>query len=309
MPESAAPAAPVAPVAADNAPAPVAKPNAEAKPAPKPEPAKLAKPFEINHKGKKVVVDTEEKALHYISKGFGAHESFEAVNKTKAETEAMIAKTVGRLKSGNFQDVLDTLTEQLGDEDKAIELMEQAVYERRVKASQMTPEQKRIAELEAEVGKRKAQEETEAKTKAEKESEAKAESELNRWAKVASDALAAAKVDPDKAPVMLARMRPYIDAAIAAGQDPVGADVLEEFMADERQSFRGMADGMDGAALDEWLGPEAATRLAKFHIERLRAGRTSNAAPAPKPGGNVPLTREPTEKKRSNFWDTPPHRE
>lgn len=309
-----APAAPAAApdVAPNESPAGDAKPNpateARAKPDAKPQPAKLAKPFEFTHKGKKVVVDSEEKALHYISKGFGASELFESANKAKADAEQSTAKIIGRLKSGNYNDVLETLTEHLGDEEKAIELMEQAVYERRVKAAQMTPEQKRIAELEANEAKRKAKDEAEQKTRAEKESEAKAESELNRWAKVASDALAAAKVDPDKAPVMLARMRPYIDAAIAAGEDPVGADVLEEFIADERQSFRGMADGMDGSALVEWLGEDAANRIAKFHIERLRAGRM----PQPKPqtqqqGPGVPVTRS-AEKKKS-FWDIPPHKE
>lgn len=309
-------AAAVAPVAPAEAAPTEAPAEAQGKPAPKsvaeakPEARKLPQPFKVKHKGKEVVIDTEEKAQHYISKGFGAHEFFEQGRKAKEEAEAKLSK-YARLKSEKPEDILAVLVEETGDEEKALERLEAILYEKRVKAAQMTPEQRAIAERDAKLAEY-ARKEQEAKQKAEQEVlDKQTQAELDRWSKTAMDTLQAGKIDPKIAPVVLSRMKPYIDAAIEMNADPAAPEVFADYIADEKAVFKSIAESMEGDALVEWLGEAAANKIRKWDLARLRNGNAPKPAqPQPTPGSvqNVPITTS-GPKKRSSFWDVDPHRE
>ena len=304
-------AAPTAPAATNAAETTAGESTAPKAPEAKPEPRKLPQAVELKVKGKVEKVDDLDRLVHLAQKGYGASEYFEGGRKAREEAEAKLAK-YGRLKSEKSSDLLEVLTEELGDEEKALTRLEEILFEKRVKTAQLTPEQRRIRELEAAEAKRKADDEArQAKERETKETET-ADAELNRWSKAAFEALQAAKVSPDLAPAVLARMKPYIDRAIELGQDPVGTDIFEDFMADERASFRSIADGMEAEALVEWLGEAAANKIRKWDLARLRAGREPRPAAQPpqQASQNVGITNDADarKKQRRDFWDVPPHR-
>lgn len=312
MPEaSAAPAAPVAPSNPSDASEGEAQPTqSNAKPTePKPAPRKLPQPVELKRKGKVEKIDDLDRLVHLAEKGYGAAETFEEVQKTKGEIESK-AKLLEAFKTNDPKAIRKALRELGADQGALRAAAEEELWEH-IQAEQMSPEQKRIRQLEQEALARKEADEKTASEAKEKEATAKAEAELNRWAKVASDALAAAKVSPDKAPVMLARMRPYIDRAIANGEDPVGADVLEEFMSDERDTVRdivsGFGDNIEAAA--EWVGEDFLNNLRRYDLQRLRAGRQpSPFTPKPQQAANAMQITQPKAKDKS-FWKVDPHRE
>lgn len=295
------------------APSEQSTPNQPAQEAP-PEatPRKLPAPVKLKFKGKEESVDDLDTLVRWAQTGRGATEVFESAKKLREEAEAK-ASRLEKLKGGSFEDRLALLTETMGDEEAALQFMEEALFQKRIAPQQLTPEQRQMQEMQRKLQAYEAEKAQAAKAKQEAELEAQAEAIAQQYAKTAADVMAKLGWGPELAPVVLREMMPYAEQALEAGLDPVSEDIMGMYMQDQQQKLSNFAKQLKGEQLLRFLGDDIANEIRKADLARLRGGNTpkAQAAAQPKsdkrPTGEDPLeaARE-AQKKRRSFWDEDP---
>lgn len=288
-------------------------PNQPAQEAP-PEaaPRKLPAPVKLKFKGKEESVDDLDTLTRWAQMGRGATEVFESAKKLREEAEAKAAR-LEKLKGGSLEDRLALLTETLGDEEAALQFMEEALYQKRIAPQQLSPEQRQMQEMQRKLQAYEAEKAQAAKAQQEAQLEAQAEAIAQQYAKTAADVMAKLGWGPELAPVVLREMMPYAEQALEAGLDPVSEDIMGMYMQDQQQKLSNFAKQLKGEQLLRFLGDDIANEIRKADLARLRGGAAAKpvreeapAAPKPKPADPLEAARE-AQKKRRSFWSEDPY--
>lgn len=275
-------------------------------------PRKLPTPVKLKFKGKEETVDDLDQLARWAQMGRGATEVFEQAKKLREEAEAK-ASRLEKLKGGSLEDRLALLTETLGDEEAALQFMEEALFQKRIAPQQLSPEQRQLQEMQRKLQSYEAEKAQAAKAKQEAELEAQAEAIAQQYAKTAADVMAKLGWGPELAPVVLREMMPYAEQALEAGLDPVSEDIMGMYMQDQQQKLSNFAKQLKGEQLLRFLGEDIANEIRKADLARLRGGATAKpvreeapAAPKPKPADPLEAARE-AQKKRRSFWSEDPY--
>ncbi len=275
-------------------------------------PRKLPSPVELKFKGKVEKVDDLDQLARWAQMGRGATEVFEQAKKLREEAEVK-ASRLDKLKGGSWEDRLALLTETLGDEEAALQFMEEALYAKRVAPQQLTPEQRKLQEYERKLQAYEQEKAQTAKAQQEAQLEAQAEEIANQYAKTAADVMAKLGWGPELAPLVLREMMPYAEQALEAGMEPVSEDILGMFMEDQQAKLSNFARQLEGESLLRFLGDEVANKVRKADLARLRNSQSKPAAVETKKA-EKPLPEDPMEaererqRRRRSFWDSNPHR-
>lgn len=164
-------------------------------------------------------------------------------------------------------------------------------FDELVERSKLSPEERRRKDLEAEIAELEARKQkTEEQTRQQQQAEL-AEKMQAKLVPAFGKALGAVGL-PQNA-VTIGRIAGAFEALIDAGEKP-NADTLREAAATVREEIEGelraLLGGLDGGALEQFLGDEPVKRLAEHRIARVRGG-AQQQADKPKP----PPRREPEE--------------
>lgn len=300
--------------AVEAAPAEAAEAPAEGAPAEAapPMPRKLPAPVELKFKGKVERVDDLDQLAKWAQMGRGATEVFESAKKLREEAAATAAR-LDKLKGGSLEDRLALLTETLGDEEAALQFMEEALYQKRIAPQQLTPEQRKLQEYERKLQAYEQEKTQTAKAQQEAQLEAQAEEIANQYAKTASEVMLKLGWGPELAPLVLREMLPYAEQALEAGLEPVSEDILTMFMEDQQTKMGNFTKQLEGESLLRFLGDDLTNKVRKADLARLRGGQ-GKAAPKVEAKAEKPLPEDPQEaererqRRRRSFWDSSPHR-
>lgn len=270
---------------------------------------KLAQPIELKFKGKTEKVDDLDQLARWAQMGRGATEVFEQAKKLREEAEAK-ASRLEKLKGGSLDDRLQLLAETLGDEEAALQFMEEALYQKRVAPQQMTAEQRQLAEMQRKLEAYEAEKAQATKAQQEAELDRQADAIAQQYAKTAADIMGKLGWGPELAPLVLRRLQPYAEQALEAGLEPISEDIMGLYMQDEQQVFANLAKQLDGEALLRFLGDEVANKIRKHDLARLRG---SQAKPEtrqeerrqPAPSESLDDVRA-KQKRRASFWSEEP---
>lgn len=296
------------------APAEAAEAPAEGAPveAAPPMPRKLPAPVELKFKGKVERVDDLDQLAKWAQMGRGATEVFEQAKALREEAAAKTAR-LDKLKGGSLEDRLALLTETLGDEEAALQFMEEALYQKRIVPQEWTPEQRKLQEYERKLQAYEQEKTQAAKAQQEAQLEAQAEEIANQYAKTASEVMLKLGWGPELAPLVLREMLPYAEQALEAGLEPVSEDILTMFMEDQQAKLSNFASQLEGESLLRFLGDDVANKVRKADLARLRGGQ-GKAAPKVEAKVEKPLPEDPQEaererqRRRRAFWESSPHR-
>jgi hypothetical protein len=295
--------------AADAAEAPEAT---EAAPAQEAAPRKLPQPVKLKFKGKEETVDDLDQLARWAQMGRGATEVFEQAKRMREEAEVK-ASRLDKLRGGSLDDRLALLTEALGDEEAALQFMEEALYEKRIAPQQLTPEQRQLQEMQRKLQSYEQEKAQTVKAQQEAELDRQADAIAQQYAKTAADVMAKLGWGAELAPLVLREMLPYAEQALEAGMEPVSEDILGMFMEDQRAKLGNMVGKLDGEQLLRFLGDDLANKVRKADLARLRAGQAKSAAPKQEARQQEKLPDDPMEaereqqRRRRSFWASTPY--
>ncbi len=231
-----------------------------------------------------------------------AEERSQAAAKKEAEVEARLAK----LKSGDAQQIRAALREMGVDVRKVAEFEVQDYLQEK----DLTPEQKRIRELEAETAKHK---ETEAQAKKRQEEEA-LEAEVARHADELSNLFLvvaeAAKLPRTSARAVFPRLAMMYQTAASAGVEltpEIAAERLRGHLLAEHKALfykkTEQGEELDLDALEKWFSDDDWKTIRKRAVERWKAHKTQAAPVAPVQ--SAPAAAPQAGKRgqaAQNFW-------
>lgn len=264
--------------------------------APDPKPT-AAEKFLIKVNGKLRELSRED-AIRELQKGQAARENFEKAAALTKKNQAIL-----KALADPDPDRQEEALRQLGvDPDKLAERR----FARRAQEAQLTPEQKRIAELEAEMKRR----EDAAKSEVEqRESELKAIRDREVWAKMEQEYLAT--VDGALKSGDLGGLKPaealYLMAEagemnLEYGLSLTPQELLAEAKAkvsEQREELRGKVMALEGDALLNFLGPDATNRVLRAARDKYKRGEPFQQ-PLEKP---APIADQAEPPKR--VWKRP----
>jgi hypothetical protein len=284
----------------------------EAAPAQEAAPRKLPQPVKLKFKGKEETVDDLDQLARWAQMGRGATEVFEQAKRMREEAEVK-ASRLDRLRGGSLDDRLALLTEALGDEEAALQFMEEALYEKRIVPQQLTPEQRQLQEMQRKLQSYEQEKAQTVKAQQEAELDRQADAIAQQYAKTAADVMAKLGWGAELAPLVLREMLPYAEQALEAGMEPVSEDILGMFMEDQRAKLGNMVGKLDGEQLLRFLGDDLANKVRKADLARLRTGQAKSAAPKQEARQQEKLPDDPMEaereqqRRRRSFWASTPY--
>lgn len=274
-------------------------------------PRKLPTPVRLKFKGKEEVVDDLDKLAEWAQRGRGATEVYEQAKRLREEAEAK-ASRLEKLRGGSLDDRLALLTEALGDEEAALQFMEEALWEKRIAPQQLTPEQRQMQEMQRKLQSYEQERAQQAKAAQEAEIDRQADIIAQQYAKTAADVMQKLGWGPELAPLVLREMLPYAEQALEAGMEPVSEDIIGMFMDDQRGKLTNMVSKLEGEQLLRFLGDDLANKVRKADLARLRSGQAKQPAPKQEtrqeklPDDPLEAERE-AQKRRRNFWASTPY--
>lgn len=152
--------------------------------------------------------------------------------------------------------------ERLGlSKEEAVEVFGRWLYNEEVVAREMSPEQRRIRELEAEVNKTKEAREAEERKKAEEAREAAAQQEEVKLREEFTKALQAKRIPPTR--LAIRRIANYMAAYAAQGVEVPVDRAIDLVMEDYNTEYGEMFDELDADGIKAKLGHERFMKLAK----------------------------------------------
>lgn len=192
----------------------------------------------------------------------------------KAQAERELAKAdravVDRIKGAKTTvEARAALRELLGD--KTREVAEEEIYEA-IQAEGLTPEQRRVKELEGKLADRERQDKA-AKEKAEEtQREVEAGKYREQFGRSAMAAIEKLGLPHDSAPSLVRRMAPKMRVALEMGEaidaDVIAAEVREEIVGE----LRALTKDLKGEALVAMLGDNVANAIRRWDLARQRDG-------------------------------------
>jgi hypothetical protein len=276
-------------------------------------PRKLPTPVKLKFKGKEESIDDLDALTRWAQTGRGATEVFESAKKMREEAAAQLSK-LERMKGGSLEDRLALLTETLGDEEAALQFMEEALYRKRIEPQQLSPEQRQMQEMQRKLQAYEAEKAQQTQKAQQAELESQADAIAQQYAKTAADVMAKLGWGPELAPLVLREMLPYAEQALEAGMEPVSEDIIGMFMEDQQAKLGNFAKQLDGERLLKFLGDDVANKIRKADLARLRGGGAKTQPSEPAPRQRQPSSEDPLEaareaqKKRRSFWDESPYK-
>lgn len=227
-----------------------------------------------------------------------------------ARKEAAAEERFARLKSKDVGSIRATLRE-LGVDVRALAEVEVKDY---LEEKDLTPEQRRIRELEANEGKRRTADE-QAKKKADADAlEAEQKVHEEELSSLFLEAMKIAKLPRTSAKAAFPRLASLYQTAAASGIElspEVAAERLRGALKAEQRAlfYRESADPRTGQkreeldldALEEWFTPEDWKAIQRRGVEKFRKNRLAGAQPPPQRA--PPAEEQPTAApKGRNFW-------
>lgn len=243
-----------------------------------------------------------KEAAQFLSK---AEQRAQEAAKKEAETE----KRLSRLKSKDLSELRAALKE-MGVDELALA---NAVGTEKLAEMDLSPEQKRIRELEGKEAERLKQDEGAKKKEQETQRTAEVERHKETLSETFMQAMEIAKIPKSAARVAFGRLAMLYQAADKMGEAVTpeqAADVMRNGLREEHKSLYSRkneqgAEELDvdalESALTEWFGDEAWKALNRKAVARYRTQKAQGgAAPTPAP------REEPVEPKNPfrgrNFW-------
>lgn len=295
MSEAAAAPAPAAPSATPSA-APSAAPPDKAPVAEPKAPSDDKITLKVNGKLRTM---TRDEATRELQKGIAAREKFE-----KAASLTQKNQTLLRAAQAQSVDEKIAALQQLGfNPDEIAEARLQA----RARQAQMTPEQQKIAELEAKLadGERSQREAAE---RAERESIERQDKEI--WAKTEAEYIAEIEkatqagqlvgIPPAEALYLMAEAA---EMNLEYGLDLPAADLIAEAKAKvegaRAELQQKVLGSLDGDSLLDYLGPEVVKKVATAAVRKFKAGSPIQPLQQPAP------IAEPEQKQDKPKWIRP----
>jgi hypothetical protein len=234
------------------------------------------------------VIDGKPQKLKYseakarLQKELAADKRFEEASKLsqEAKREAQQAKQIiDSLKSKDRK-----LLEQVMGADGLVEWAEQLVWEK-LQKEKMTPEQKRILELEE---KTKQYEETESQAKereAQEKQHAMIEQYKQHYSRKISQAIEASNLPKDATTVAL--MASILDSYRVHNYEPTNEELIEAARTRYDAPVKSYVPTMSGEQLVKWLGPEVVAKIREFDLSQLKNPLTKRPdQPVQQQGGN-----------------------
>lgn len=304
-----APATPAAqvPVSSDASKTPASAPKADAQaPAPKVDASPAVKVddngvaadapkkiFKLNVNGKEVEYDAsnEDKMKADLQKVFGIEEKA----RTTAQKVDMAEKLLHMVQSDPLGFEKQCKLAGIDAQKLATEILWN-----QYKISQMTPEQKELAdykEREAEAKALKEQQDAEAKVA---ESTKKTQEWAQKFEKDCETALAANKIP--KTRLSLALVAQYIDAGLTDKKEYTVEQVLPYVARDLQEIHRSTMGGLEGDALLDYVGEILSNKIAKARVDRYKR-TTANPVPEKKTVNENPQNKVDLSKlKGKAYW-------
>lgn len=289
---STTPAANAAPAAKTPSAAPAGTPQAP--PEPKPAAEKLL--IKVNGKLREL---SRDEAVRELQKGFASRENFEKGASLTRKNQALL-----KALQVEDPDEQESALRALGvDPDKLAERR----LQRRAQEAQMTPEQKRIAELENEIQRtQKAAKDAEAK----RQSDTEAAQEKQYWAQIEADytseidrAQKAGELKGFKPAEVLFHMANEAELNEEYGIQLSPAELVQEAKAKilaSKVDFNERAKGLEGEDLLNEFDPEVLNKVLKAAVTRFKGGGQA-VQPLEKPA----QIGDPEKKPEQPKWIRP----
>lgn len=281
---SSSPAPSSAPVASTN-PAPSAAPTSSqapdsggvstgSAPSATPNPTASAARFKVKVDGREVEV-TQDELLRGYSVNSAAQRRMDEAARIKREADARQQRFEAAKKDPKLarQVLLETLPPEVLNQ-----VAEELIYEQ-IEQHQMSPEQRRIAELEQELARQAEEREQQAQAAQQQEYEQAFQQNVQEFNKTILETLQKAKVPAtewtaQRTAAYMAENRRY---KLGYSPDQIAAQVADEYQGE----MRSYAEAMDGEALLAWLGDKVANKIRKADLARIRSRNGAPPPPAP----------------------------
>lgn len=244
----------------------------------------------------KVVKATQEEWDKYSSLGLTATERLQEAAGLTKKAQAQLDRM------GSAKKAIEFLDEQVQEGKISPEEMRSALDEfylnKYINPSKMSPEQKRIAELEAENKKWKNQD-------ADRQSQAKAHKEAQEDMEMSKGLIQEIQgiIEETKLPktrFTANRIAHWIRVNETKGVNATRELVTNQVMNEAKGITRSTCAALKGEALVEHLGEEVVKEIRRFDLEQLRARRQKLANPTPVADSNAePTTRFEREPRRA----------
>jgi hypothetical protein len=228
-----------------------------------------------------------------------AEQRFQEAQRAQEATEARLA----RLKSSDMKERRAALKELgLNEMDLARTIAEEVTA-----LEQLTPEQRRIRELEEREAAREAEARKAKDEEGKKAQEAEVERHREEFANVFLDVTQRAGIPRESAQVAFHRLAAMYQAAGGELDPDVAAVRLKDALRKEHTALYRKQDGaLDLDALEASLTPEDWKAINRRAVEKYRASRGISGAPRPPPQPIEEHPEPPTSgaKRGGNFWKT-----
>lgn len=253
--------------------------------------------------------EQEYEQSHLIELARRGKKTAQIMSKAEARAQEAMRKEqeaearLSRLNSKDWKERRAALTEMGWDEVEYAKLVAQEVTE----ADALTPEQRRIRELEQKL---QADEQTKAKSKKEEEAKAfnaRKDKYTDEFSGLFLEVMQRAGLPRESATASFYRLAAKYQAADAAGAqlDPdVAAESLKhELRAEHTALFRKKDGTLDLDAFEATLSPEDWKALNKRAVEKYLAARGGGKQPQPRQTEEAPEQPEtPGRGRPGNFW-------
>lgn len=258
--------------------------GSESSPKDAPEPKAEAPKFKKKIKVKEVERELDEDELAvWAQKGFASSQAFQEAAKLKKEAEAALAK---------YDDPMEYFKSMSAkDAAKVREAAEKFLFEK-LQEEALTPEQKRLRELEEENKRYKETEKQKAEREAQEERSRIESKYTEDYDRKITEALNSANIP--KNPAAIRRVAQHMLNALEAGVDLDPRDAIEYAKQDFMGEIKELLSALDENSLLSFMGDDIAGKIRKADLARVKASKVSsqNSAPQLKPESNEPKSEK-----------------
>jgi hypothetical protein len=296
-----APSASPAPAAPSSAPASTSTPAANGPPpATSGEAAANSAPAaewkrKVKIDGREVEVDSKELPA-WFREAAGEEEALstyrlraaaQARMKEAAELRKQSEAVIGRVK--NPEQMMDALLELHDGKQDAVDRAVEAYYAKRLRESEMTPEQRELEQYRRREADRTRQEQERVEQQRQQEAARLREQYAKQWQAEFPEAAKGSKL-PWSKPIA-ARMVQHARAALEAGEQVDAKAIARDVAAELREEWEAIHGSADDDALLGLIGEERMKRIRARDVERLKAAQMPPTPP--------PATREQSPQPRN----------
>lgn len=222
--------------------------------------------FEVNVNGR-IVKMTKQELMSHASMGRAANEKFNEAKKLKSEYDRLSEMMKKNPIQALMDPALGLTKEQIRD------AVEPWYHEEFIKSEQMTPEQKRIRELESIVEKTKKQEEELAARKKEEEQEKLTSTQREYLQNQILEALDQSGLPKTKN--VVSRIAFYMRQNAENGWDAPMDFIIRQVKQERQSSFRDEFAGSTPEQIIELFGEDLIRKISRHHVDQLLAKRNA----------------------------------